>query len=342
MEQEKLLRKAVELFEEQGFEIVVDGSRFTATNETEINAVVMSSSEYSLDDAERELRKGELVFVDDELSELDGRVENDVSILRGEEEEKDYDLPSFEIIGSVAVINELGDRAEDHVVEGILDSNPGVKTVLVKEEGLKGEFRVGEYRKIHGDETETVHTEHGCEYLVDPTRVYFSERFGTERERVVSQIEDGERVLVMFAGVGPFAIMAGKKADPSEVIAVEKNPDGADYLKKNIQRNKVDDRVQGIEGDVADVVPGLGKFDRIIMPLPESADEFLGLAFEHLNPGGVIHYYRFLEKEDWPVLEEEISGIAEETGVEFEIMERVICGHRGAYLDRVCIDIKKK
>lgn len=342
MEQEKLLEKAVSLFEKQGFDIEVEGNRFTAKNETEINAVVLSSEEYAVEEAVSIPRKGELVFIDDELSGLDDRIDNDVSILKEEEDEKEYDLPSFEIIGSVAVINDIGERDEDEVVEGILDSNPNVETILVKEEGLKGEFRVGEYRTIYGEETETVHTEHGCDYLVDPTEVYFSERFGTERKRVVDQIEKGERVLVMFAGVGPFAILAAKEASPSEVVAIEKNPAGARYLKHNIERNRVEGIVEGIEGDVSNVVPSLGEFDRIIMPLPESADEYLGLAFEHLEEDGVVHYYRFLEKEDWEGLEDEVEEIAGEIGVEFEIIDRVVCGQRAAHLDRVCLDIQKR
>ncbi|MFB6216740.1 MAG: class I SAM-dependent methyltransferase family protein, partial [Candidatus Aenigmatarchaeota archaeon] len=174
-------------------------------------------------------------------------------------------------------MNDLAGTDRDEAVEGIL-AHQNVKTILLKKGGLKGEYRVGDYEILYGEETETVHKEFGCRFRVDPTKVYFSERFSTERKRVVDQIKDGEKVLVMFAGVGPFAIMAAKLANPGKVVAVEKNPDGAEYLKENAELNKVEDVVEGIEGDVAEVVPELGTFDRIIMPLPESAQEFLPLA----------------------------------------------------------------
>lgn len=341
MRQADLEQKVRELFERQGFNVEKESGGFRACNGKEMVLKAFSSENYSIGEVEENVESGDLVFVDPELSELQEVLENEVSVLREEEEKPDYETPSYEVIGDIAVINDLAGVEEEEAVSGILHHQPHVETVLLKEDGLSGEFRVGDYRKLHGDETETVHTEHGCKYLVDPTQVYFSERFATERERVVSQIEPGEKVLVMFAGVGPFAIMAAKKAEPGKVVAVEKNPAGADYLKRNIELNNVEDTVEGVEGDVAEVVPGLGKFDRVIMPLPESSHEFLPLALEHLEDNGVVHYYRFLENGDWELLEREVARAARDTGIDYEILDKVVCGQRAANIDRVCLEVKK-
>lgn len=338
MKQQKLEEKVRKLFERQGFKLEEIGYGFKAEKEDlELSLKVFSSEKHNPEDVEEKVSEEDKVFIDRALSSVENILDNEVSVLEEDEEEPEFETPSYEVIGDIAVISDLAGVEREEAVEGILH-HQNVKTILLKKGGLRGEFRVGEYEKLHGEETETVHKEFGCDYRVDPTKVYFSERFSTERKRVVDQIEDGEKVLVMFAGVGPFAILAAQHASPEKVVAVEKNPEGADYLKENILINNVEDKVEGIKGDVRDVLPELGKFDRVIMPLPESADEFLELAYEHTEYNGVINYYRFLENENWEELEEEI---ADQIG-NYKIVNQVECGERGPSVKRVCIEIKKK
>ncbi|PSH01483.1 MAG: class I SAM-dependent methyltransferase family protein [Nanohaloarchaea archaeon QH_8_44_6] len=337
MEQEKLESKVRELFERQGFQLESTENGFRAEkNNSEMVLKVFSSEEYSHDEIPAKVEKNDKLFIDPDLSELEELVENDISVLEEEKEDQEFETPSYEVIGNIAVINDLAGVDRKEAVDGILH-HQNVKTILLKKGGLEGEFRVGNYEKLYGEKTKTVHTEFGCDYRVDPTKVYFSERFSTERKRVVNQIEDGEKVLVMFSGVGPFAILAARESDPEKVVAIEKNPDGADYLKENILINSVEETVEGIEGDVREVLPELNeKFDRVIMPLPESADEFLELASEDTEYNGVIHYYRFLENDNWKELENEISEKIDN----YEIMDKVECGERGPSVKRVCIDIR--
>ena len=339
MEQEKLECKVKELFERQGFQLESTENGFRAEkNNSEMVLKAFSSEEYSHDEIPAKVEENDKLFIDPDLSELKELVENDISVLEEEKEDQEFETPSYEVIGNIAVINDLAGVDREGAVEGILH-HQNVKTILLKKGGLEGEFRVGNYEKLYGEETETVHTEFECDYRVDPTKVYFSERFSTERKRVIDQIEDGEKVLVMFAGTGPFSILAAKESDPEKVVAIEKNTDGADYLKENILINNVEDTVESIEGDVREVLPELNeKFDRVIMPLPESADEFLELASEFAKYNGVIHYYRFLENDNWEELEDEIS---ERIG-DYKILGSFECGERGPSVKRVCIEIKKK
>ncbi len=337
MEQKELELRVKQIFEQQGFEVKRWNDEFVAgKGSTEKEIQVFSSEDHNLEDLKNEVEPGTLVFVDTGLESIVEEIENEVSVIR-EDDTEDYDLPSYEIIGDLVIISELsGD--EDESVKGILEHHPHVETILLKEEPLSGEFRVGGYRKLYGEETETTHKEFGCRYRIDPTKAYFSERLATERKRVVDQIQGGEKILVIGAGVGPYAILAARKASPERIVAVEKNPDAFEYLEANIELNGVEDTVEAVEGDALEVVSG--KFDRIIIAIPEFGNEFLELAFEHADTEAKIHYYSFMEDKDWEPLMEEVERVAEKLGMDYRIEDRAVCGQRGPSVDRVCIDIE--
>jgi tRNA (guanine37-N1)-methyltransferase len=340
MNQEKLEEKACEVFERQGFKVERSDKLFEAVKDDyKLRFQVFSSENYNPEVIENKVEDAvSTVFVDEELRELEDILDQEVSVLHSEEESREYDLPSFELIGSIAVINDLNGRDEEDVVEGITENHPHVETILLKEEQLSGEFRVGGYRKIYGEETETVHTEFGIDIKVDPTKAYYSERFSTERKRIADQIRSGEKVLIMFAGVGPFALIAAKHSEAEKIVAVEKNPEACEYLKENIKLNNFEDRIEAYCGDVEDILPDLeDEFDHIVMPLPGKADSFLKLASEKAVENGVIHYYRFMEEGKRNELEEEISGLLDG---EHEIKQIVNCGEKSPSTARVCVDIQ--
>lgn len=338
MKQENLEKKARELFERQGFRVEKDGNRFTAVkNNNEIVFQVFSSEKYSKDDVREQADTEATLFIDEELHGMKDELENDVSVLTEEEERKEHNLPSFELIGDIAVINDLDGRSEDAVVEGITENHPHIETILLKDDQLSGEFRVGSYRKLYGEKTETIHKEFGVRIKVDPTKAYYSERFSTERKRVCDQIKSGENVLVMFAGVGPFALIAARHSEAEKIVAVEKNPDACSYLKQNIEMNKFEDKIDAQCSDVEEVLPNLDdKFDRIVMPLPGKADEFLKLAGEVGAENATIHYYRFMEENGEEELRSEIENILDR---EFSIESIVKCGEKSPSTSRVCVDI---
>lgn len=344
MEQEKLERKVVGLFEEQGFEVFNEDNNvfFANNNNLELQLYVFSSENYGCQDIknlEVEIGSNIKIFVDEGLKKAKEIIGDNVSVIHEFEDEEKFDLPSYELIGDLAVINDIQDYAEDKVVEGIKSHHPSIKTILVKEDALKGEFRVGDYNKICGEETETIHKEFGCRFLVDPTKTYFSERFGSERDEVTSSVE-GEKVLVMFAGVGPFAILAANRG-ADKVVAVEKNPVACNYLKQNIGLNNLEDNVESFCGDVRDVLPNLEeRFNRVIMPLPGSAIDFLDIATGVLKQEGIIHLYAFVENEDFSGLEAEISGFYSDLDLGYKILGRSRCGVVSPSKDRYRIDIR--
>jgi len=213
---------------------------------------------------------------------------------------------SFDILGSksgsVAVI-EIPEELREHerlVAEAVMEVHRNVCSVLGKESGRSGEYRLRELRLILGDpDTEVEHRESGCRFRVDPNKAYFSTRESTERDRIVSMVQPGEEVLVMFSGVAPFPVCIAKKVESVKVTGIEINPDAHRYAQANVKLNKVADRVQLHLGDVRDVCPTLGRtFDRVLMPLPKGAHEFLDVAVRMVKPGGVLHFYHWAPEDD--------------------------------------------
>jgi tRNA (guanine37-N1)-methyltransferase len=85
-----------------------------------------------------------------------------------------------------------------------------------------------------------------------------------------------------------------------EVVGIEINPEGHRYGLENLKINKIRNARLCL-GDVRKVVPELNeKFDRILMPLPKSAEDFLDVALSASKKGTVIHFYDFLFEEEIP------------------------------------------
>ena len=213
---------------------------------------------------------------------------------------------SFDILGSrggsVAIVEVPPELAgyEATVAEALMEVHGNVRSVLGKESERTGDYRLRELRLLAGDpDTEVEHRESGCRFRVDPRLAYFSTRESTERERIASQVQPGEEVLVMFSGVAPFPICIAKRVADAQVTGVEINPEAHRYGLINVKLNKVQDRVRLLLGDVREVCPTLGRqFNRVVMPLPKGAHEFLDLAVSMLRPGGTLHFYHWAPEND--------------------------------------------
>lgn len=205
--------------------------------------------------------------------------------------------PSYERLGEVVIIDEdVPDRAQE-LAEAIAASDIPTKTVLNRASKIRGTERIRDWEILVGEETEAVHREYGCEFALDLAAVYFSPRLATERHRVVEQVEEGEQVFDMFAGVGPFAIPVAKRG--ATVVGVDINETAIEYLRENARRNDVSERVTAIADDVAAVAPSYeGWADRIVMNLPHSADDFLDAAVQVAGEKCVIHYYDIQHEDD--------------------------------------------
>ncbi len=247
---------------------------------------------------------------------------------------------SYEIVGDIAVIK-VPDKLVPYRVElgeALLSLHSNVNVVL-EDSGVEGELRVRDVVYLAGEKrTRTVHKEHGAEFVVDLSKAYFSPRLATERWRVVQQVSPGERVLDMFAGVGPYSILIAKHTDVKKVHAVDLNPEAVSLLKENVQRNKVEEIVYTMEADARNVDI---KADRIIMNLPHSARDFFQNALSCLKShGGYIHHYDMVEEEDVEYMIEHLKDLAKACGYQTEILDLREVRTYSATKIHVAVDLK--
>lgn len=201
-------------------------------------------------------------------------------------------LPRHELVGGIAILQE-DDPAG---AEKILASRPSLHTVVFAKGEVSGEYRTRELVILAGmPTTRTQVTEHGHRFIIDLAGAYFSARLSTERQRILDQVQDGEVILDMFAGVGPFAITLAAKA--ALVVAADLNPQAIELMLENIMQNRAWN-VLPVLADarrLSSVLPW--KFDRIVMNLPLAGTEFLPEAFRLCRPGSTIHFYSLVSAE---------------------------------------------
>jgi len=163
------------------------------------------------------------------------------------------------------------------------------RTVLLEKGIIRGVERRPDVELLYGSETETTHSESGILYRLDPAKVMFSSGNFDEKLRMASLDCRGETVVDMFAGIGYFTMPLAAKARAEKVIACEINPDAIGFLKKNIELNRVADRVTVFEGDNRQL-PGEMFADRVVMGYVNVTWQFLPKAFSMVKRGGIIHY----------------------------------------------------
>ncbi len=178
----------------------------------------------------------------------------------------------------------------------ILDSNSNLKTVLAKNGPVNGIYRTRRLSYIAGERKYIAsYKENGATFIFDVRRTFFSTRLSFERSRLMKLSKNNECVMVLFAGIGPFAIEIAKKNLNSNIIGIEINPYAYKNMIKNIKLNNTKN-VHAVLGDVKKIYKKYASIsDRIIMPLPKTSYEFLDEAFFIAKDNCIVHLYAFVE-----------------------------------------------
>ncbi|MFH1917137.1 MAG: class I SAM-dependent methyltransferase family protein [Nanoarchaeota archaeon] len=255
---------------------------------------------------------------------------------------------SADTIGSIAIIElDAGLEKKKKIIgKEFLRQNKSIKTVLMKSGGHEGELRLQKFEFLAGVRTtEAVHKENGAIIRLDVEKVYYSPRTANERLRIARQVLPGERVLVMFSGCAPFPCVIAKNAQPKEIAGIELNQDGHKYGLENVKVNKLKN-VHLICGDVKTIVPKLmtkndkrqTTFDRIIMPLPKSAGDFLDTALLVAKKGTIIHFYNFQKEGEFDIAADMVKSACKKAGMKCKILRIVKAGQNAPRTFRICVD----
>lgn len=166
------------------------------------------------------------------------------------------DVPTgFAQAGHIAHFNLRNDFKKYGPLIGqvILDKNSKIETVVDKVDTIDTKFRTFKMNILAGkDDFLVEQSESGCKFRFDFSSVYWNSRLSTEHDRIISQFQPGEVVGDVFAGVGPFAVPAGRK--DVLVLANDLNPESYKYLKENIEINHVSDFVRPYNLDGRDFI----------------------------------------------------------------------------------------
>jgi tRNA (guanine37-N1)-methyltransferase len=259
---------------------------------------------------------------------------------------------SYDIIGDVAIIRvpePLKERSKI-IAEAVMQTHKRIKAVWQQADPVSGDFRLRGLEFVMGKrKTETVHREHGCIFRVDLEKCYFSPRLSYERMRIARQVQLGEVVFNMFAGVGCYSIVIAKHSKPEKIFSIDINPVAIQYMQENIKLNKVEEKVIPVQEDAKKVIEEKlqNTADRVLMPLPEKAYEYLDYALLALKPtGGWIHYYDFehAKKGETPVekIEAKVSEKLQMLGVSFEVAFGRVVRKTGPNWYQVVLDLQVK
>lgn len=213
--------------------------------------------------------------------------------------EADNLVKSYDIVGNIAIIRvqKHSERQEKNTAHAIMQTHRHVETVLRQVGAVSDAFRLRQLEWVAGErKTETLYKEFGCFFKVDLKQCYFSPRLSFERMRVANAVQPNESIANMFAGVGTFSVLMAKYGRAETVYSIDVNPSAVKFMKENARLNKVQGHIVPILGDAESVIVERlqNTADRVVMPLPEKAYEYLDCAIMALKQtGGWVHYYDF-------------------------------------------------
>ncbi|WP_457752377.1 tRNA (guanine(37)-N1)/4-demethylwyosine(37)-methyltransferase Taw22 [Thermococcus sp.] len=248
-------------------------------------------------------------------------------------------LRRYDVIGDIAVIQippELEHRVDD-IVFALRKVHPFLK-VIARKGFHEGAFRIRDYSIIWGEERlETVHRENGVEIKVDLSKAFFNPRMKGERYRLAQLVKEGERILIPFAGVLPYALVVARYRKV-KITAVELNREAYELGLENIKHNRkrLKGEIEFIHGDAFKVLPELPGYDRVISPTPRGVD---ALALTLSKAERWLHYYDFVHEDKIEAFKKRILNECKKLGRECSVRVKKVSDFK-PHVFKVCADVR--
>lgn len=206
-----------------------------------------------------------------------------------------FGLVSFDIIGEIIVIfiPDYLISQKKEIGKYLMTLYQKIKAVYREVSEANDEFRIQSKELIAGKGSETIHFENKLKFKLDITKVFFSPRQITERKELIKQVIKGDKICVLFSGIGPIPIYLSKFTNAAKIIGIELNDIAHKYALENLEINKITN-VRLINGDVKKILPNLRQeelFDLIVSSLPKNSESFIELVKDALKSNGRMISY---------------------------------------------------
>jgi tRNA wybutosine-synthesizing protein 2 len=193
-----------------------------------------------------------------------------------------YKGRGYHMVGDVALVR--GRRPSDEELEKLVSFRRPRGVLWIR--SVQGEERIPDAELVYGTAGEVLHREQGFSYVLDPSKVMFSQGNRPEKVRMAGLVKPGEAVADMFAGIGYFSIPMAHAG--ALVHAMELNPVAYGYLEINTRLNHLEARLNPGFGDCRLLLKG--EYDRIVMGHFGSRD-MVADALEHVHTGSEMHIH---------------------------------------------------
>ncbi len=246
----------------------------------------------------------QILEVDFPLKKKSLSITNILKIQFPEEHWEEISL-KFDQIGSICLLRldpEMTTKEfRERTGQLIINNQPKIKTAVNKLDITSGIERIYPIEFLSGVKNfKSWHREYGVYIKVDLEKAYFNPRLAEEHHRLSLEIKKGERVLDLFTGVGPFALLCARAVE-CQVYAVDINPYAITCLKESIKRNKLKGKIYPIIGDSSKILKINKTYNRIIINLPGKSIDYLELAVKLVKKNGFINFYQFIDKVKSPI-----------------------------------------
>ncbi len=251
-------------------------------------------------------------------------------------------LPSgYSVIGEIAVFRHLNPKISAYkrtIGEHLISIDPQVK-IVVEQLDTVSSYRKPVIEHVAGEKrTQTIHKEFNTIFNIDLVMVTFSSGNKNERNHLVQTVSDNEVICDMFACIGNLSLPIVVNKPSVRIYGVEWNQRAFDFLKQNIEANKVDERYFPIYGDNRKSTPK-NFATRVLMGYFDIDCNQFRCALEAIENQGWIHYHSIAPRGNLEQPQEIIEQARNESGYKIEVKEIRQIKKYSPRLNHLCSDI---
>ncbi|MFX0085862.1 MAG: class I SAM-dependent methyltransferase family protein [Candidatus Hodarchaeota archaeon] len=251
-------------------------------------------------------------------------------------------------VGSIGIIELRSELLpwKHEIGEIYLSFLPELTTLALKVGTASNTERLPNFEILAGEKNPiTLHKELGCKFWIDAIKLTFSNGNHAERQRMITLSQRNEHIIDMFSCVGNLSLPVAVHNKTAKIIGIEINPYAYEFLIKNVQENKVNNRYQTILGDNRKHTPK-NWANRVIMGYFTIDEQQFTAALASLrqSKGGMIHAHGLSSSrkpEDWL---EKIETIIKKSfpGFIIDSSEKIVIKTVAAGIEHFVNDIKIK